>query len=164
MIEKVRKYTDKYWRLPLDPDAVWPGHYGRSVHTTPSLIGVVFIGGFVGTAARYGICQLMPTGNILPVGTFAVNMVGSLLLGLLLQSLTNQGPDHGIRRIYRLLFGTGFIGAFTTYSSFAVEIAQRIQNGNLIVAAEYATITILGGLFLTTIGIFMAGRWRRNKE
>lgn len=162
MITKIRKYADKHWRLPLDPDAVWPGHYGKSVHTTPSLIGAVFVGGVVGTALRYGLCELAPTSVGLPVGTLTVNIIGSFLIGLLIQSLSNRGPDHGVRRIYRLLLGVGLIGAFTTYSSFAVEVAQLVQRGNLTLAIGYILITLLGGLAFTALGIFIAGRIHRR--
>ncbi len=80
---------------------------------------LVFLGGGIGSALRYFISKLLNnTPNSIPYGTFAVNILGSFLIGLILGYATkNQSLTHS----QTLFLATGFCGGFTTFSSFAFE-------------------------------------------
>ena len=159
---KVPKQRDIFARdthpeLPIDPDVVQPGVYKWPPHFTPILLGTVFIGGCAGALARYGVISVWPTvTGSFPVATLFVNLLGAFLLGILLEGLSRRGPDAGLLRIVRLLVGTGFMGAFTTYSTFAVETNQLIRHGSPEVASLYVACSILGGLLVCAVGIKIA--------
>ncbi|MDT9592262.1 CrcB family protein [Nocardioides zeae] len=89
----------------------------------PAEVALVALGGAAGTAARVGAVLAVPDAGGLPTTVAAVNVVGSLLLGLLVGLLVARGDDTGPRRRTRLLLGVGVLGGFTTYSTFAVDVA-----------------------------------------
>jgi CrcB protein len=151
--------------LPLDPDAVKPGSYKWPLHITPLLISIVFIGGCFGTFARYWVgLQLPASPGGWPAATLAVNLLGAFLLGFLLEGLARLGPDAGARRIVRLGVGTGFIGAFTTYSTFAVDMVLLFRGGNGSVALLYGFVSIAGGLLLSAAGIRAAANHHKSRS
>jgi len=154
---------DSHPELPLDPDVVQPGAYKWPVHFTPSFILLVFVGGCAGTYARYWVGQELSSGGW-PVATVCINLLGALLLGLLLEGLARLGHDEGSRRIARLAVGTGFMGAFTTYSTFAVETDTLLRHGSYGMAFSYVVITLIGGLAATTIGIQVAALHHKRRS
>lgn len=91
-----------------------------AITTDPKLLGLIFGGGVVGTAARASIEALFPSSGW-PWATFAINLSGALVLGWLLETLARRGPDDGRRRQVRLCLGTGLLGSYTTYSTLVVE-------------------------------------------
>lgn len=97
---------------PVDPDLPGPA---RPVHLQARHLLLVALGGTLGTAARGALTLAAPG----PWPVVAINVTGALLLGLLLEALARRGPDEGVRRDLRLLLGTGALGGFTTYSTFA---------------------------------------------
>lgn len=155
---------DSHPGLPLDPDVVKPGQYKWPPHFTPALQGLVFAGGCLGTLARYGIISAVPSSNgSWPLDTFITNMLGSFILGLLLQALFHLGKDEANLRVLRLCIGTGFIGAFTTYSSLAIEADLLIKNNHTLIAVFYALSSVLGGVIACAMGIEIAS-WRTAKR
>lgn len=145
--------------LPHDPDLeVDEGPLGRPVpvHLRPAFIGLVALGGALGTLARFGVERLLGTSEGLPVGTLTVNLVGAFVLGALIEGLALRGSDAGRRRAARLLAGTGFLGGFTTYSALAVESDALLRDGRVGLAVAYALTTVVAGLLLTLAGIFSA--------
>lgn len=141
--------------LPLDPDE--PDRR-RALHLRPRLVACVAAGGVLGAAARVGVLHALPRPDELPLATVAVNLVGAFVLGVLLEALARRGPDTGTRRVVRLAAGTGFVGAFTTYSSFAVDIDTLTHDGRAGWALAYLAVSLLGGLVATTAGIAAAAR------
>lgn len=122
----------------------------------------VFLGGMFGAPARYAVESLLPgVDDGFPVGTFVVNVAGAFALGLVLESLVLAGPDAGIRRRVRLVLGTGFLGAFTTYSSFAVEIDLLARSDRVGLAAAYGVSSLAVGLLSVALGIWAAHAVRR---
>ncbi|GAA4400698.1 fluoride efflux transporter FluC [Tsukamurella soli] len=134
----------------------------RPLHLRPTSIALVFVGGAVGTAARYGLARLLPTSpGHFAWSTFIVNMVGAFVLGVLLETLVLSGPDHGVRRHTRLLLGTGFCGGLTTYSTFMLDIHTMLAGADVGTALVYVVATITGGVLAATAGVAMASPVRR---
>lgn len=137
-----------------DPDYVPPPLYRR-----PLPLAAVALGGVVGTPARYALNRAFPTPHDgWPTGTFVANLVGAFLLGLLLEALIRSGPDLAGRRLIRLCAGTGFCGAFTTYSALAVETDLLVRAHDLGTAVAYPLVMVVAGLVLTWAGIALGAR------
>ncbi len=111
----------------------------------------VFIGGGTGSIARYLLGKLLnssPTG--FPYGTFAANVLGSLIIGVILGwALKN----NTINSQFTLLLATGFCGGFTTFSSFAYENHLLLKSGDLLTFAIYAIATFVIAILAVFGGI-----------
>ncbi|WP_299863864.1 fluoride efflux transporter CrcB [uncultured Hoeflea sp.] len=115
---------------------------------------LVFLGGGLGAVCRHaanlGISRTV--GHGFPWGTMAVNVVGSLAMGLLIAWLARRSAGD---LDLRLLLATGFLGGFTTFSAFSLDVVALYERGALTAAAAYVmasvTLSILalfGGLWL----------------
>jgi CrcB protein len=117
------------------------------------LLVVVAAGGAVGALARYGVAEALPHGrSALPVGTLVVNVVGCLCLGLLV------GLEPWARWL-RPFLGTGVLGGFTTFSTFALETDRLLARAPG-VAVLYAGLSLGVGLPAAALGLRVAGRLR----
>lgn len=126
-------------------------------------VGLVTLGGTLGTAARQGLGLALPGTGEWPLAVFAVNLTGAFLLGVLLEWLVRTGPDAGPRRDLRLLTGTGFLGGYTTYSTLVVGTVELAAAGHAPVAVAYAVASVLLGLLAAAAGIGLAaGLLRRG--
>jgi CrcB protein len=171
MVEEVKRIAistlfprDTHPELPLDPDALQPGEYKWPLHFMPGAQIIVFVGGCLGTLARYEIENWIPDASTkIPYGTLLINLLGAFLLGALLESLARRGKDTGKRQLIRLGIGAGFMGAFTTYSTLAVEVALLLsQQDHLELAWTYATLSVIGGLICCAAGIHLAESYHRE--
>ena len=110
-------------------------------------------GGAIGAVARYfmasGIQRL--TGAGFPWGTLAVNIVGALLMGLIVESAARFWT---MSSELRLFLTTGVLGGFTTFSAFSLETALMIEKGDFVPAALYITASVV----LTVLFLF-CGLW-----
>jgi CrcB protein len=107
-------------------------------------VAAVGLGGALGAPARYGIATVVDiTPGTFPWGTFWINVSGSFALGSLLVVLRRRLPRA---RYVRPFLGTGFLGAYTTYSTFAVETDLLARNGHWGIALAYTAGTIVVGL------------------
>lgn len=127
----------------------------RPAHRDPALLGLVLLGGAAGAVSRYGL-RLAIDSTAWPWATWVVNVSGAFLLALLTGWLATRGPDTGRRRAVRLLLGTGFLGAYTTYSALAVETEQLLVAGRWAAALGYAMSTALVGLAASVAGLRVA--------
>ncbi|WP_211168058.1 CrcB family protein [Brevibacterium sp. 'Marine'] len=139
----------------------------RPVHLRLSYLGLAFLGGTLGTAAREAVSLSLPTLGDVPWAILTVNILGAFALGLLLDSLARSGPDDGWRRRTRILGGTGFMGGFTTYSALAADTASLLGAGpgganNPGVGLAYGVGTVLIGGLATFVGIATATALRRG--
>jgi fluoride exporter len=118
---------------------------------TPGLFLVVAAGGMVGAPARYLLDQAVTrrAGSGLPWGTLAINLSGSLLLGFL-TGLTLAGH---LPPAAKALLGTGFCGAYTTYSTFTFETVRLVENGRYLGAAGNVLVSVLAGLAAAAAGL-----------
>lgn len=163
VVQRVRRrFYDSHANLPLDPDSEL-AYKPRPMHTDWAHIAVVAFGAFFGTYARYLVEAWLPSDtSSWPRAIFLVNLVGAFTLGLLLQMLLYRGKDNGRRRIARLMFGTGFLGSFTTYSSLAVGATLLVHGGDMVIALSYATVSVVAGLILCVCGIWSATAIEKN--
>ncbi len=109
----------------------------------------VALGGALGACARYGVAHfaLRLLGPGFPYGTLIVNVGGSVLMGMLIEILALRwSPSPEIR----VLMVTGFLGAFTTFSTFSLDVAVQIQKGAFFAAGSY----ILMSVALSILGLF----------
>jgi CrcB protein len=116
---------------------------------------LICLGGAIGTGARYGIALWTAHryGASFPYGTLLVNIVGSLLLGIIIQlslATTLVGPD------LRLILTTGVLGGFTTYSTFNYETLALLRDGAWTMAVTNIAITLFGCLVAGVLGIAIA--------
>ena len=148
--------------LPNDPDRPASSRGStRPPPLTPAVLGLVGLGGMAGTAARYATSLVVPERHGWPLATLAVNLVGAFVLGLLLEALARggeDGPGAAVRRRTRLVVGTGFCGAFTTYSALAVDLDLLLRGGEAGTAVAYATTTVVVGFLLCCSGIWLGAR------
>lgn len=113
----------------------------------------VMMGGFFGTVSRYALGEWLVTRNGFPLSTLLINLVGCFILGWFLTYVSRRKK---IRSEYTLIFGTGFIGSFTTFSTFSVETLQLLQDGLVFLALVYVLTTVFIGLFLSFLGYKLA--------
>lgn len=119
-------------------------------------LALILVGGTIGTLARALLEGAAPAGaDEVPWVTFGINVAGSFLLGLLLEFLARTGRDTGWRRAARLTLGTGVLGGFTTYSTFAVEVSQRLATAPL-TGSAYALASVVLGAAAAALG-YLAG-------
>ena len=116
---------------------------------------LVFIGGGLGAMGRHGVNLLAARlfGTAFPWGTFTVNVLGSLVMGLIAGWLTMRA-DFTWSQHTRLLVMTGVLGGFTTFSAFSLDAALIWERGEHGLAALYVVASVL----LAILGLF-AGFW-----
>ncbi len=116
---------------------------------------IVGLGGFVGAVARYlvGGWVQQRWGAAFPYGTFVVNVSGSFLLGLFATLALRLAWGEP----WRLLFAVGFVGAYTTFSTFEYETLQLIAEGNRYPAAvAYLLGSVIAGFLAACLGVVTA--------
>ncbi|MFJ9038132.1 fluoride efflux transporter FluC [Streptomyces sp. NPDC102406] len=104
------------------------------------VLGVVALGGALGASARYGASLLWPTATgAFPWTTLGVNAVGCALMGVLMVLISDVWEGH---RLVRPFFGTGVLGGFTTFSTYAVDIGRLTDLGEARTALGYLVLTV----------------------
>lgn len=123
------------------------------------------VGGFLGAVARYALGTLFALANTtaFPWGTWTINLLGSFVLGFF---LTLSLERLTISAELRLGIATGFLGAFTTFSTFCVETFLLIEGGKAWLAAAYLLSSLVLGLVSAWFGVILARRLSvsRGKE
>lgn len=154
--------------VPIDPDLA-PADPGepavgrvarparwRESRAHPAVLAAIAAGGALGTPARFEVAQLIHVApGTFPWATFWTNVSGSFLLGFLLILLIERFPPT---QYLRPFFATGFLGAFTTFSTFAVETDVLIKDGHALIGITYALGSVLAGLAAVWAGIRLARR------
>jgi len=116
--------------------------------------GAVLVGGLIGGSLRLGLDVAFPEGDF-PLTTLLINVVGSLVLGVLVAGVWPRAP-HWLRSG----LGTGLIGTFTTFSAVAVSLVSLSAAGRIGTALVYLLVTLVGGLGAATLGLWIGGRMR----
>jgi CrcB protein len=118
----------------------------------------VGLGGALGAVGRYlvGVQANRAFGGGWPYGTFAVNVAGGLLMGLLAGVLAHKGGADQER--WRLLLGVGVLGGFTTFSAFSLDLALMIERRAYGAAGAYALASVLVSTAALFAGLMLARR------
>jgi len=107
----------------------------------------IFLGGTLGALARVGLAEAFPPASAAwPWATFAVNLLGALLLGWTVARLSPGG--YG-----RPFLGIGVCGALTTFATFQLELLRMLDAGETARAARYAAVSLVGGLAFVRMGL-----------
>jgi CrcB protein len=120
-------------------------------------ITLLMVFGALGTLARYELQGLVQhrTGSSFPVGTLIVNIIGCFFLG----GIAEYALTHlSVPPEWRIGITVGFLGAFTTFSTFTFEAVRLIQDGEWARAGTYILASVLGGLLAIVAGMRLADR------
>ncbi|MGH9128362.1 MAG: fluoride efflux transporter FluC [Acidimicrobiales bacterium] len=144
--------------LPFDPDLL-DERLGGAKPVTGRLarrpeaatLAAIALGGALGASARLGVANLISVrAGGFPWATFGTNVSGSFVLGFVLVLLIERFPPS---RYLRAFVATGFLGAYTTYSTFAVGADLLVKNGHSALAVAYALGSLLAGFSAVWAGI-----------
>jgi CrcB protein len=121
-------------------------------------LAAIFVGGAIGACARTALIELAPTHpGHWPWVTFAVNIVGSMLLGYFVTRLQERLPITAYRRP---LLGTGLCGALTTFSTFQLELLRMLDRGDVALAVSYGAASLVCGFAGVALGTAIVRRAR----
>jgi fluoride exporter len=123
-------------------------------------VGLVFAGGMFGAVTRVALATWFPVRpGSYPWTTFGENLTGAFLLGFVLSFLAEtRETDPTVR----LLVGTGVLGAFTTYSTLAIEVSDLLGDGVVGTAITYAVASVALGVIAALLGIVTGGSLARR--
>ena len=119
---------------------------------------MVALGGAIGASARYWLGNLVNSRLPMqfPLGTFVINVTGSFIIGFFLTLVTQRITVHPN---WRLLIAVGFVGAYTTFSTFEFETLKLIQEGSLVSAALNVVLSFIVGFIAVWVGVTAARKF-----
>jgi fluoride exporter len=141
---------DPFPGFPVDPEVT------READVPPPLlhaavISVVTVGGAVGAFARWAVARGLPhDAGRFPWDTMLTNVTGCFLIGVLMMLVIERWP-HG--KLVRPFVGTGILGGFTTFSTYAVDTRDLLAAGRPALAAAYVVGTLAVGLAAVALGL-----------
>ncbi|MEU5772197.1 fluoride efflux transporter CrcB [Streptomyces venezuelae] len=108
------------------------------------VVAAVAVGGGMGAVARYAVSLWWPTAlGGFPWTTLVVNVAGCAAIGVLMVLVTEVRPTHPLVRPF---LGTGFLGGFTTFSTYAVDIERLVREGHARTGLAYLALTLIAAL------------------
>jgi fluoride exporter len=127
----------------------------------PQILVAIAVGGVLGTLARYAVSRIVHVApDSFPWATFIVNVTGAFVLGVLLTLMIERWPPS---RYARPFLAIGFLGAYTTFSTFMVEADLLVKDGAADVAVLYVAGSLVAGFVAVYLGI-VVGRWRPRES
>jgi CrcB protein len=129
-------------------------------HVDGRELAAIFAGGFVGAVARAEVGEALPyERGHWPWATFAVNILGALLLGYFTTRLQERLPPSAYRRPF---VGTGVCGGLTTFSTLQLELLRMLDDGRVGLAVAYAGVSVALGLLAVAVAtnLVRRPRWR----
>ncbi|MFD4941488.1 fluoride efflux transporter FluC [Streptomyces sp. NPDC058239] len=128
-----------------------------------SVVAVVALGGALGACARYGAALLWPTApGGFPWTTLIVNVVGCAVIGVFMVVISEVWAAH---RLVRPFFGTGVLGGFTTFSTYAVDFERLVDGGRARTGLAYLGLTPCAALAAVWSAVWATRRvlaWRQS--
>lgn len=115
-------------------------------------LGLIFLGGGVGSCLRYLMQSALrkSDGIGFPTGTFVINLIGCLAIGIAAGVLIK----YKLNPAWGLLLMTGLLGGFTTFSSFGLEFVMLVKNNQTGIALLYAILSNFVGIALAALGLY----------
>ncbi|WP_415941899.1 fluoride efflux transporter CrcB [Streptomyces sp. 067-1] len=150
---------------PTDPDVDlhMPAQRRQSWREQLPIVAAVALGGGIGTAARYGASLLWPvTVGDFPWTTLCVNAVGCAVIGVFMVVISDVWAAH---RLVRPFFGTGVLGGFTTFSTYAVDIQRLVDEGEARSGLAYLAVTLVAAIAAVWLAVTVTRRvlaWRQG--
>lgn len=116
---------------------------------------IIGIGGFMGAIVRYGMAFWIGErwGRSFPLGTFIINVTGSFVIGLLMTLFTER---FMVNPQWRLLLVVGFLGAYTTFSTFEYETGALLKDGEWLIAGLNVVLSVFVGFIALKLGELIA--------
>ena len=116
---------------------------------------IIGIGGFLGAISRYGVALWIGQrwGRSFPLGTFVINVSGSFLIGLLMSLLTER---FMVNPQWRLMLVVGFLGAYTTFSTFEYETGTLLKDSEWLIAGLNVVLSVFAGFIALKLGEVIA--------
>jgi fluoride exporter len=116
-----------------------------------TVLGAISLGGALGALARYALGVAFPVATHgFPWTTFAINVTGCLLIGVLMVLVASVWPDQVLVRPF---VGVGILGGFTTFSTYVVDIQRLLDHRVPVTALAYLVVTVLSALLATWAGL-----------
>jgi CrcB protein len=118
---------------------------------------MVGIGGFVGSVLRYWVGGIVSNrlGTRFPYGTFFINVTGSFLIGFVITLLAEHGQWNPA---WRYLIPIGFIGGYTTFSTFEYEAFRSLEDGEILMASLNVALSVVVGFVAVWLGAIAGKR------
>ena len=160
-VRRRRPHQDPHPGFPVDPDvteidvgvdvATVPGRALRLLRARRDILLVIAVGGAGGAAARYGLARALPhAAGEFPWSTLLTNVAGCFAIGVLMVVVVERLSSS---RLVRPFFGTGLLGGFTTFSTYAVDTRALLAAGRPAVAAAYLLGTLVLGLLAVVLAL-----------
>lgn len=120
-------------------------------------VAVVAIGGALGAVARYAVTLLVARFwlGAFPLATFLINISGSFILGFFTTFVVEK---TSLDPLWRLLVATGFVGAYTTFSTFEYETQSLTETGATMIAVANVLGSVIAGFAAVQLGVMLARR------
>jgi CrcB protein len=157
-----RRHPDPHPGFPIDPDVTdqdvrRPPHPAIGVlRERRDILLAIAVGGSLGALARWGIAEALPhSPTHLPWGTALANVSGCFAIGVLLVVLAEKRPDD---RLLRPLLGTGVLGGYTTFSTYALDTRVLLAAGRPWLAAVYVFGTLAACLLAVVAAVRLTER------
>ncbi|MEW4370900.1 fluoride efflux transporter CrcB [Paenibacillus kandeliae] len=121
---------------------------------------LLVICGILGAMCRYLLSMWIPNHGF-PFATLLINIIGCFLLAIVMKYIARLPR---VSPAWATAIGTGFVGSFTTFSTFSVESIQLLEEGMYGLAMVYVGCSLFGGLLATQFGFYLSQRWLDRRE
>lgn len=144
----------------IDPDLFGPPRRSRFREQAP-ILAIIALGGALGACARYGIALLWPTAaGTFPLTTLVVNITGCAIMGVFMVLVTEVWTVH---RLLLPFIGTGILGGYTTFSTYALDITDLIDTGHTTAGLALLVTTPAAALAATWFAAALTGGIARRR-
>lgn len=137
---------------PIDPDVEVSAQNHEMNQTHGLVLAAIAMGGGLGSLARWSLSEALPN-DTFPWATFMTNVTGSFLIGILLVLITYRFTKQ---KYLRPFFGVGFLGGFTTFSTYTEQTVSLLNEGDVLLAIIYVVATVIAAMTAVLAGTRLA--------